>query len=119
WRRLPSRRSPARTGRRSPRPRPCAPPERSRATAGDHAGPARSSARFARSTPLLPSSHAVERLTFRAPDGVELEGELREPDGEPRGSAVICHPHPLQGGSKDHPLLWAIRNELARRGLTV
>jgi len=35
------------------------------------------------------------------------------PDGEPRGSAVICHAHPRFGGSKDHPLLWAIRNELA------
>ena len=46
-------------------------------------------------------------------DGVRLEGELRLPDGEPRGAAVMCHPHPQRGGSKDHPLLWAIRNELA------
>jgi uncharacterized protein len=61
----------------------------------------------------------VERLRFRTSDGVELEGELREPDGDPRGSAVICHPHPLEGGSKDHPLLWAIRNELASRSLAV
>jgi alpha/beta superfamily hydrolase len=48
-----------------------------------------------------------------------LEGELRAPDEGPRGSAVICHPHPQRGGSKDHPLLWAIRNDLARRGLVV
>ena len=42
------------------------------------------------------------------------------PDGEPRGSAVICHAHPRFGGSKDHPLLWAVRNELASsRGLAV
>ena len=46
-------------------------------------------------------------------DGVRLEGELRLPDGEPHGSAVICHPHPKYGGSKDHPILWALRNELA------
>jgi len=32
---------------------------------------------------------------------------------------VICHPHPQQGGSKDHPLLWAIRNDLAARGCAV
>lgn len=67
----------------------------------------------------LTSSHAVEKVRFAAPDGVELEGELREPDGEHRGSAVICHPHPQHGGSKDHPLLWAIRNELSSRGLAV
>ena len=40
------------------------------------------------------------------------------PDGAPRGSAVICHAHPRHGGSKDHPILWSVRNELAgKRGL--
>jgi alpha/beta superfamily hydrolase len=34
-------------------------------------------------------------------------------------SAIICHPHPLQGGSKDHPILWAIRNDLAHQGFVV
>jgi len=61
----------------------------------------------------------VEKIRFQAADGVELEGELREPAGHARGSAVVCHPHPQQGGSKDHPLLWAIRNDLASRGLAV
>ena len=56
-------------------------------------------------------------MTFRTEDGVRLEGELRLPDGTPRGSAVICHAHPRHGGSKDHPILWAVRNELAgKRG---
>jgi alpha/beta superfamily hydrolase len=32
---------------------------------------------------------------------------------------VLCHPHPQYGGSKDHPLLWAIRNDLSSRGLWV
>jgi uncharacterized protein len=58
-------------------------------------------------------------FAFTTEDGVRLEGELRSPDGPPRGSAVLCHPHPRHGGSKDHPLLWAIRNELANRGLVV
>lgn len=57
--------------------------------------------------------------TFRTADGLVLEGDLREPEGPPRGTAVVCHPHPAHGGSKDHPLLWAIRNELARRGFVV
>lgn len=62
----------------------------------------------------------MEAVTFSTDDGVRLEGELRLPDGEVRGSAVICHPHPQHGGSKDHPILWALRNELAsRRGLAV
>ena len=52
-------------------------------------------------------------MTFLTDDGVHLEGELRHPDDAPRGSAVICHAHPRHGGSKDHPVLWAVRNELA------
>ena len=49
----------------------------------------------------------MEPVTFTTDDGVRLEGELRLPDGGPRGSAVLCHPHPKHGGSKDHPILWA------------
>ena len=57
-------------------------------------------------------------MTFATEDGIRLEGELRMPDGVPRGSAVICHAHPRHGGSKDHPVLWSVRNELAgKRGL--
>jgi alpha/beta superfamily hydrolase len=55
----------------------------------------------------------VESLTFLTEDGVLLEGELRLPDGGARATAVICHAHPRFGGSKDHPVLWALRNELA------
>jgi hypothetical protein len=60
----------------------------------------------------------MEPVTFTTEDGVRLEGELRMPEGPPRGSAVICHAHPRHGGSKDHPVLWSVRNELAgKRGL--
>src|SRR5215218_6298454 len=62
----------------------------------------------------------MDPVTFTTADGARLEGELRLPDEPARGSAVLCHPHPRHGGSKDHPLLWAIRNELAAtRGLAV
>lgn len=62
----------------------------------------------------------MEPVRFTASDGVALEGELRRPEEEPIGTAVISHADPRRGGSKDHPLLWAIRNELAtRRGLVV
>lgn len=59
-------------------------------------------------------------VRFTTADGLSLEGELRDADGSPRGTAVLCHPHPEHGGSKDHPILWAIRNDLAaHRALTV
>jgi uncharacterized protein len=61
----------------------------------------------------------MEPVTFSTEDGVRLEGELRLPEGSPRGTATICHPHPRHGGSKDHPILWAMRNELAHRGFAV
>jgi uncharacterized protein len=61
----------------------------------------------------------MERVRFSTDDGVSLEGELRMPDGDARGSAVVCHAHPRHGGTKDHPVLWAVRNELAGRGFAV
>ncbi|MEX2458940.1 MAG: alpha/beta fold hydrolase [Actinomycetota bacterium] len=60
----------------------------------------------------------METVRFETSDAVLLEGELRL-DAAAWGSAVVCHPHPQHGGSKDHPLLWAIRNALAQRGLAV
>jgi alpha/beta superfamily hydrolase len=61
----------------------------------------------------------VEPVRFTTADGVDLEGETRMPDAEPVGSAVLCHPLPTHGGTKDHPLLWALRNDLARRRFAV
>jgi len=61
----------------------------------------------------------MEPVTFTTADGVRLEGELRRDIPQPVATAAICHPHPRHGGSKDHPLLWAIRNELAHRGFAV
>src|SRR5881396_244671 len=58
----------------------------------------------------------MDRIHFTTADGLTLEGELHRPGGPPRARAVICHPHPQHGGSKDHPVLWAIRIELTRRG---
>jgi len=61
----------------------------------------------------------MEPVRFLTEDHVSLEAELRMPEVDPVGSAVICHPHPRHGGSKDHPILWAVRNDLARRGFAV
>jgi hypothetical protein len=61
----------------------------------------------------------VDAIRFTTDDGVSLEGELRLANGSPRATAVLCHAHPRHGGSKDHPVLWAVRNDLASRGVTV
>jgi alpha/beta superfamily hydrolase len=62
----------------------------------------------------------VTAVRFTTADGISLEGEIRQASGDARGTAVLCHPHPRHGGSKDHPILWTLRNDLAaRRGLTV
>lgn len=61
----------------------------------------------------------MERITFDTEDGLALEGEIHRPVGTPRAGAVVCHPHPRYGGSKDHPVLWALRIELNRRGFLV
>ena len=61
----------------------------------------------------------MEPVRFATEDGISLEGELRLPEGAPLASAVICHAHPRHGGSKDHPILWAIRADLASRGFAI
>ena len=61
----------------------------------------------------------MEAVRFGTVDGVSLEGEIRRPETPPAGSAVVCHAHPRHGGSKDHPILWALRNDLASRGFVV
>src|SRR5581483_205596 len=117
-RRRPGPRSRAGTGARNRSARRCPRPRPGRSTAGGRewrtpsVGP--TSARPRR----LPSCHVLEPVRFSTDDGVSLEGEIRRPQGEPRGSVVLCHALPRRGGSKDHPLLWAIRNALAGSGLT-
>jgi uncharacterized protein len=61
----------------------------------------------------------MEAVRFRTRDGLTLEGAIREGDPPVRGTAVLLHGHPRRGGSRDHPILWATRNDLAaNRGLT-
>lgn len=61
----------------------------------------------------------MEPIRFATDDGLSLEGELRRPEGPALAGTVICHAHPRHGGSKDHPILWSLRNELAHRGFAV
>ena len=45
-----------------------------------------------------------------------LEGRLAAPPGAVAG-AVVCHPHPQYGGDMDNPVVTAVADALAGRGL--
>jgi len=49
---------------------------------------------------------------------VQLEGMLHLPAGEgPWPAAVICHPHPLGGGTMHNPVVTAVTRALVARGI--
>ncbi len=54
-------------------------------------------------------------------DGVVLEVMVEEPraiaPGNRLGTVVLCHPHPVQGGTMRHPILGAIAAEALEAGL--
>lgn len=52
-------------------------------------------------------------------DGVVLEGQWTMPAGEPVGAVVLCHPHPLDGGTMTTPLIRTVAATLADAGLIV
>lgn len=60
----------------------------------------------------------TERLELETSDGVTLEARIDSPD-ETQRFTVFCHPHPLQGGSMNAPLMIAVANRLVDRGHAV
>ncbi|MEZ5306239.1 MAG: alpha/beta fold hydrolase [Pyrinomonadaceae bacterium] len=48
-----------------------------------------------------------------------LEAILKEPQGEPRGIAVVCHPHPLGGGTMHNKVVFRAASGLLDAGLAV
>lgn len=46
-----------------------------------------------------------------------LEAAVRRPDGEARGAAVVCHPHPLHGGTMHTKAVFRAAQALAAAGL--
>ncbi len=57
-----------------------------------------------------------ERLAIGAPPRV-LEAVLWLPDGQPRGGAVVCHPHPEYGGDMQVGVVVAVARALVERGV--
>lgn len=60
----------------------------------------------------------TERLQLSTSDGQTLEARIDSP-AEPLRFTVFCHPHPLQGGSMNAPLMIAVANQLVDRGHAV
>jgi alpha/beta superfamily hydrolase len=47
----------------------------------------------------------------------QLEAILKEPPGEPRGVALVCHPHPLGGGTMHNKVVFRAAAGLVDAGL--
>jgi uncharacterized protein len=61
----------------------------------------------------------IESLTLAGPAGA-LEALLEEPDHTgPRLAAVLCHPHPLYGGTMHNKVVYRIARGLRRAGIVV
>ena len=54
------------------------------------------------------------RITFPCGE-LKLEGLLSLPEGEAPGASVVCHPHPLYGGSMYNNVVEAVLDALWRR----
>ena len=60
----------------------------------------------------------TERLTLGTADGQTLEARWDSPQ-DPHGAVVFCHPHPLQGGSMNAPLMISVTTRLVESGFSV
>ena len=47
---------------------------------------------------------------------IQLEANLREPAGGLRGAAVVCHPHPVYGGTMDNRVVYRAAKAAAQHG---
>ena len=55
-------------------------------------------------------------IRFETSDGVALVGDLCVP-AQVRAAAIVCHPHPQFGGNRFSPVVEALFNALADRGI--
>ncbi len=57
--------------------------------------------------------------TFTTSDGLHLAARWDLPASDPAGAIVLCHPHPLMGGSMDVPLIRGVAAGLTGSGFAV
>ncbi len=58
----------------------------------------------------------TERIFFKSTDGLSLSGEIHRPEGLPRGTIVLAHPHPQYGGTMENNVVDTLWRELAAEG---
>jgi alpha/beta superfamily hydrolase len=64
-------------------------------------------------------SRRIESLFVNGPAG-RLEALIEEPDhGEPVEAALVCHPHPLHGGTMHNKVVHRLARALRKRGAAV
>jgi alpha/beta superfamily hydrolase len=54
-------------------------------------------------------------LTVKSSGDARIEVAIQSPN-EPTGTVVICHPHPIHGGSMRHPILAGVADEAVAGG---
>ncbi|MBN8492595.1 MAG: alpha/beta fold hydrolase [Burkholderiales bacterium] len=57
----------------------------------------------------------TRRLKLAGPAG-DIEGAIDTPAGTVRGLALVCHPHPLHGGTMDNKVVQTLARALVQRG---
>jgi alpha/beta superfamily hydrolase len=63
------------------------------------------------------SDFRVFMSTFLIDTGsVQLESILREPAAKPRGAVIVCHPHPVHGGTMDNRVVYRAAKAAAQQG---
>jgi alpha/beta superfamily hydrolase len=61
----------------------------------------------------------IESLLLNGPGG-KLEALLEEPeDSEPQQAVLVCHPHPLHGGTMHNKVVYRIARAMRRSGAVV
>ena len=64
------------------------------------------------------SASSVEEPTVLGPAGT-LEARLELPNGKPKATALICHPHPLHGGTMDNKVVYMLARSFLAMGAAV
>src|SRR5688572_5175746 len=61
---------------------------------------------------------SLERVLVEGPAGA-IETDLNDPGGERRGIALIAHPNPVQGGTKDNKVVTTLAKAFYNLGYVV
>lgn len=64
----------------------------------------------------VPSEAMTKTVRFSTSDGVDIVGDLDVP-ARPRGSAIVCHPHPQYGGNRFNTVVQALFDTLPTGGI--